>query len=196
MPVAMHANPRKTASVKPLGQFDVSALRADVLAIPEETWNLEDASKPNRFETLDRTRHIVFRFIKDLNDWRTDYERPLWAAWRERLEPLMARAVAPYGYARGVFPRVMLARMAPGGIIQPHRDNMPSALWPHKIHVPLVTNNRVGFYIEPKTWHFPEGQAVEVNNLGVHAVRNDGETDRIHLIFEYYDADQPSWLAP
>ena len=191
----MHANPRKTSSVKPLGQFDVSALRAEVLAIPEDTWNLEDASKPNRFETLDRTRHIVFRFIKDLGDWRTDYERPLWAGWRARLEPLMARVVAPYGYARGAFPRVMLARMAPGGIIQPHRDNMPSALWPHKIHVPLVTNKRVGFYIEPRTWHFPEGQAVEVNNLGVHAVRNDGDTDRIHLIFEYYDADQPSWLA-
>ena len=27
------------------------------------------------------------------------------------------------------------------------------------------------------------------------SVRNDGETDRIQLIFEYYDADQPSWLA-
>jgi hypothetical protein len=29
-------------------------------------------------------------------------------------------------------------------------------------------------------------------------VRNDGDTDRIHLIFEYYDADQPdpSWLEP
>jgi hypothetical protein len=29
-------------------------------------------------------------------------------------------------------------------------------------------------------------------------VRNPGKTDRIHLIFEYYDADQPDppWLEP
>ena len=46
--------------------------------------------------------------------------------------------------------------------------------------------------------HFPPGQAVEVDNLGPHWVRNEGDTDRIHLIFEYYDADQPDpdWLAP
>jgi hypothetical protein len=38
---------------------------------------------------------------------------------------------------------------------------------------------------------------VEVNNMGLHAVENRGATDRIHLIFEYYDLDQPEpqWLA-
>jgi aspartyl/asparaginyl beta-hydroxylase (cupin superfamily) len=34
-----------------------------------------------------------------------------------------------------------------------------------------------------------------VNNLDVHAVKNEGDSDRIHLIFEYYDPDQPSWLS-
>ena len=189
----MHANPRKTKSVKQLGEIDISSIRADILAIPEEIWDLENASKPNRFETLDRTRHIVFRFIKDLSDWRQSYDRPLWASWRARLEPILREAVAPYAYARGEFPRVMLARMAPGGIIHPHTDNMPSATWPHKIHVPILTNEQVRFFIEPNTFHFKEGQAVEVNNLGVHAVKNDGASDRIHLIFEYYDPDQPSW---
>jgi hypothetical protein len=189
----MHANPRKTKSVKQLGEVDISSIRADILAIPEEIWDLENASKPNRFETLDRTRHIVFRFISDLSDWRRSYDRPLWTDWRARLEPILHQAVAPYGYPRGEFPRVMLARMAPGGIIHPHTDNMPSATWPHKIHVPIMTNEQVRFFIEPQTFHFKEGQAVEVNNLGVHAVKNDGATDRIHLIFEYYDPEQPSW---
>ena len=190
----MYRNPRKTKAALPLGPVEIGALREAVLQIPEELWNLEDSLKPNRFETLDRTRHIVFRFVKDLKDWRTDYERPLWAEWKSLLQPVLDAAVKPYGYARGVFPRVMLARMAPGGIIQPHRDNMPAALWPHKIHVPLVTNDKVGFYIEPNTYHFPVGEAVEVNNLDVHAVKNEGDSDRIHLIFEYYDPDQPSWL--
>ena len=192
------ANPRKTTSVRHLGKVDISALLAAVQAIPEALWDAEDAGKPNKFEALDKTRHIVFRFVDSTRDWRGSHDRPLWAEWRALLEPVMAQAVGDYGYARGVFPRVMLARMAPGGVIQPHIDANPAAKWPHKIHVPLLTNDKVGFRIGDAIHHFPVGGAVEVNNLGPHAVRNDGETDRIHLIFEYYDADQPEpdWLAP
>jgi len=190
----MYANPRKTTSVRFLGQIELGSLREELLSIPEELWDLEDSLKPNRFETLDKTRHIVFRFIKDLNDWRQAYDRPIWNAWREKITPIIEQAVKPYGYAKGSFPRIMLARMAPGGIIHAHRDNMPSATWPHKIHIPILTNEKVGFYVEPTTYHFKVGQAVEVNNLGPHAVRNNGDTDRIHLIFEYYDTEQPSWL--
>ena len=110
----------------------------------------------------------------------------------------MAQAVRDYGYARGVFPRVMLARMAPGGAIQLHIDANPAAKWPHKIHVPILTNPKVAFLSGGSVHHFAEGEAVEVNNLGPHAVHNEGDSDRIHLIFEYYDAEQPEpdWLAP
>lgn len=192
------ANPRKTRSVRHLGEVDIRALLEAVQAIPKAMWDAENAGKPNKFEALDNTRHIVFRFVDSTRDWRGSHDRPLWAEWRALLEPVMAQAVCDYGYARGVFPRVMLARMAPGGVIQPHIDANPAAKWPHKIHVPLLTNDKVGFRIGDTIHHFPVGGAVEVNNLGPHAVRNDGETDRIHLIFEYYDADQPDpeWLAP
>ena len=93
--------------------------------------------------------------------------------------------------------RQILARMAPGGEIKPHRDANPAAKWPHKIHVPLLTNDKVTFYIEGTGYHMPEGEAAEVNNMGVHAVKNDGDTDRIHLIFEYFDPGQPApdWLS-
>lgn len=192
------ANPRKTASVRSLGRVDIGALREAVLAIPEHVWDAENAGKPNKFEALDKTRHIVFRFVDSTRDWRASHDRPAWAQWRGLIEPVLQQAARPYGYARGAFPRVMLARMAPGGIIQPHVDANPAAKWPHKIHVPLLTNDRVVFVVGTQGYHFPEGEAVEVNNLGPHAVRNGGTTDRIHLIFEYYDLDQPDpeWLAP
>jgi hypothetical protein len=192
----LYANPRKTASIRRLGPVDIFALREAVLATPEEVWDAENASKPNRFEALESTRHIVFRFVSSVRDWRDSFDRPLWTQWRPLIEPVLAQATAPYGYARGVYPRVMLARMAPGGVIQPHRDANPAAKWPHKIHVPLLTNDRVTFTIEGRGYHLPEGEAVEVNNMGVHAVANAGDTDRIHLIFEYYDPDQPepAWL--
>ena len=190
------ANPRKTTAIRPLGPVDIAALRAAVLALPEAVWDAENADKPNRFEALDRTRHIVFRFVDDVRDWRGSHDRPLWPEWRALLEPVLAAATAAYEYPAGAFPRVMLARMAPGGIIKPHRDTNPAAKWPHKVHVPLLTNDRVVFFIEGIGYHFPEGEAIEVNNMGVHAVANDGDTDRIHLIFEYFDPTQPEpeWL--
>jgi hypothetical protein len=192
-----YANPRKTTTIRRLGPVDIAALKAAVLAIPEAVWDAENAGKPNRFEALDRTRHIVFRFVDSVRDWRGSHDRPAWAEWRALIEPVLQRAVAPYAYANGVFPRVMLARMAAGGEIKPHRDANAAAKWPHKIHVPLLTNDRVTFYVDGVGYHLPEGEAAEVNNMGVHAVKNDGDSDRIHLIFEYYDADQPEpeWLA-
>jgi len=194
---AMLPNPRKTTSIRKLGPVDISRLRAAVLALPEAVWDTENEDKPNRFEALDRTRHIVFRFVSNFRDWRQSYDRPLWPEWKPLLEPVLAQATRGYGYQRGIFPRVMLARMAPGGIIKPHRDANPAAKWPHKIHVPLLTNERVTFFIDGVRYHFPEGEAVEVSNMAVHAVENAGDTDRIHLIFEYYDPDQPEpeWLG-
>jgi len=192
----MYVNPRKTTSIRPLGQIDVAALRAAVLALPEAVWDAENSVKPNRFEALDKTRHIVFRFVADFDDWRRSENHRLWEEWAPLLEPAIAQAVQPYGYAQGGFPRIMLARMAPGGVIHPHRDANPSAKWPHKIHIPLTTNDKVTFFVDGVGYHFPVGHAVEVNNMGVHAVANQGDTDRIHMIFEYYDQAQPEpeWI--
>ena len=196
--IALTGNPRKTTGVRPLGPVDIVALQAAVRAIPEAVWDAENADKPNKLEALDATRHIVFRFIDSGRDWRASHDRPAWPEWRALLEPVMAAAVRDYGYARGVFPRVMLARIRPGGVIHPHIDANPAAKWPHKIHVPLSTNPAVVSFFGGEEHHFPVGEAVEVDNLGPHWVRNDGDTDRVHLIFEYYDTDQPEpvWLAP
>ena len=193
---AIAPNPRKTQSVRKLGTVDVAELKSAVLALPEAVWDSENADKPNRFGALDATQHIIFRFVSNIRDWRDSYSRPLWDKWKPLLDPVLAAATADYGYARGEYPRVMLARMAPGGVIHPHRDENPAAKWPHKIHVPLLTNPDVTFFVEGQAYHFTEGEAVEVNNMGLHAVQNRGTSDRTHLIFEYYDLDQPApiWL--
>jgi hypothetical protein len=187
----MYTNPRKTPGVRRMGFVDIAALKAAVLAIPETLWDAENQSKPNRFESLDATRHIVFRFVDNFKDWRKSSDRPLWGEWASVLEPVLRAATTDYGYARGIFPRVMLARMPVGGVILPHRDANPAARWPHKIHVPILTNDQVFFRVDGHAFQIAEGEAVELNNMGVHAVENRGETDRVHLIFEYYDVDQP-----
>jgi hypothetical protein len=197
MDATIQPNPRKTTSIRRLARVDIARLKEAVAALPDAVWDAENASKPNRFGALDATRHIVFRFVTNFRDWRQSYDRPLWHQWMPLLQPVLKAATAPYGYTRGAFPRVMLARMAPGGVIHPHRDENPAAKWPHKIHVPIQTNEGVTFHVDGVGYRLKEGEAVEVNNMGLHAVDNRGTSDRIHLIFEYYDLDQPEpeWLA-
>lgn len=191
-------NPHKTTGVRALGTIDIAALRAAVIAIPEDVWTAQNDAKPNRFDVLDGTRHIVFRFVDGPCDWRRSHDRALWPHWRAVIEPVLRQATAAYGYARGAFPRVMLARMRAGGVIHPHVDANPAARWPHKIHVPVLTNSGVACFFGGRERHLAVGEAVEVDNLGPHWVRNCGDDDRIHLIFEYYDVDQPEpdWLEP
>ncbi len=186
----MKTNPRKATSVKFLGELDVSALANAVSNIPASVWDTENSHKPNKFEALDKTQHIVFRFVKTVQDHKHSYDLPLWAAWADKIMPVMEEATKSYGYKRAIYPRVMLAKMDPGGVIHPHVDAGPAAGFPHKIHVPLQTNPQVQFFVEPNYYHFEVGKAYEVNNRVTHAVKNEGETSRIHLIFEYYDLDQ------
>ena len=74
----IYANPRKTSTIHRLGPLDIAALKTAVLAIPEDVWDAENADKPNRFEALDRTRHIVFRFVDSTRDWHGSPDRAQW----------------------------------------------------------------------------------------------------------------------
>ena len=75
-----------------------------------------------------------------------------------------------------------------GGEISVHTDSEAS-FYIHKIHVPLITNDKTMFRVGQKEEHLPVGEIVEVNNKRSHGVRNDGGEDRIHLIFECFNAD-------
>ena len=162
--------------------------------IPEALWDAENANKPNRFGALDATRHIVFRFVSNFRDWRNSYERPLWESG-SRCSSRCCAATAAYGYSRGAFPRVMLARMAPAASSTrtATRTRPPNGRTRSN---PAANERPVTFFVDGAAYHLAEGEAVEVNNMGVHAVENRGTTDRVHLIFEYYDIEQPepAWL--
>jgi hypothetical protein len=179
-------NPNKTKSMRELGPIDISAVREDILAIPPSVWTENDAAKPNKFVEFKQTEHIVFKFVDSFKDYTKSNTMPIWEEWKDRLLPLLEKAVEPYGYEQGVFSRIMLAKLAPKGAIDAHKDGKKAAIFPHKIHIPIQTNPGVKFFINPKNYYFEEGHAYEVNNRKVHFVENEGDEARIHLIFEYW----------
>ena len=179
----------KPALLRELGPVDTSELAALVARTSDAVWNLEDSRKENRFKVLRDTRHIVFRFIEGNRDPRRFYSNPIWDVWQRFLMPVMDAAVRPYQFRQPVFPKVMLARLAAGGVVDPHTDGQGSNLYTHKVHVPIQTNDRAWIDVGDQRFHLSPGLAYELNNLAPHGAENGGAIDRIHLILEVYDPE-------
>lgn len=185
----------KPRTFRELGPVDCDRLARLVARISPGTWTREDAIKENRFEVFHHTRHIVFRFTAGNRNPEEWYANPAWDAWQAELLPIMHAAIASYGFRQPVFPKAMLARLEAGAVIDPHVDGAGSNLRTHKIHVPLITNPHALFTCGEETRHLPAGHACEVNNVGPHGASNLGPDDRIHFIFEVYEADHAAHAA-
>lgn len=177
----------KPQFIRELGLVDVSDIKQLVARTSERVWNLEDERKENKFECFHHTRHIIFRFIEGNRDHRCFYSNPSWSVWQHHLLPVMEQVIKPYGFEFPIYPKVMLARLAAGAVIDRHSDGTGSHEFTHKIHIPIQTNDQARIIIGDHPFHLIEGHAYEVNNLSPHSVENRGTTDRIHLIFEVYD---------
>jgi len=183
-------NSNKTESVRPLGSVDISSIKDEVSSFSESFWDEQEALSPNYNKgagALHEVKHIVFKFSEKRNPNIPPryFELPIWEEWKERLLPIMDEAVIVFGYKKVFYPRVMLALLAPGTSIQAHTDGGFQRSRPHKIHLPIVTNDQCFFTLMPdEQYHFKEAFAYEINNCRMHRAVNRGKTDRIHLLFE------------
>lgn len=170
-----------------LGAVDVSGIAAALEPLGERFWDLEDERKENAFSVFHHTRHLILRFMADAQDPRSWYARPLWPMLRSVVEPVLVRAVEPYGFDAPVFPKVMFARLAAHAVVDRHEDAAHGNFITHKIHVPIVSHPGTLFEIDGRLLHLEVGRAYEVNNVKPHGVVNPTDTERVHLIFEVYD---------
>lgn len=86
-----------------------------------------------------------------------------------------------------------ILRLAPGAVIREHRDD--DLLWSHgvaRIHVPLITHERVEFYVDQQRVVMTEGECWYLDLSRPHRVQNCGLTERIHLVL---DCAVNDWLV-
>lgn len=200
-------NPQKTKTVRELGLIDISSIKDDIVNLSQEYWDMYDRIKPNKFGEFSTTQHIVFKFVTDYNQAFPDLvEYSVWDEWKDKLEPVMKAATEPYGYTENSFGKIMLAKLKRGGKINMHTDcdldSCVEPIYPHKIHIPITTNPDTKFFVGNQSYELEVGKAYEVNNIAIHGAANEGDCDRIHLIFTYYDrklnvikADNPELIS-
>ena len=168
-----------------LGLVDCAALLTAVQDLGESAW-MAQAYRQASYNVHRSTQSIVLCFI-DLHRWpRVDVAREVGWEWLgECAVPVMEEIIARCYPPGGVVIRAMAVRLPSGARITPHVDEHESLRISHRIHLPLVTNPRVRFFIDGVPHRFESGRAVEVNNQLSHSVMNDGASDRIHFIFDY-----------
>ena len=80
---------------------------------------------------------------------------------------------------------VRLMTLAAGGRILPHTD--PGGGFEDgmaRLHIPIMTDPRVVFHIDGESIHFSAGHTWYMNANCTHAVDNDSEIERVHLVID------------
>lgn len=177
-----------------LGKLDVSAIRAKVEAYSEDIWS-EDTSRQKIFDAHTDTQTIKLLFDPDYR--HTDpTEHPALKEYAALLEPLQAHIVSYYGKSMrqkkviarngpGYFIRIVLLRLNPHSHISEHVDDGYSLIRCHRIHVPIITSDDCVFRVGESSKYMRTGEMWEINNRHIHAVANDGDDARVHLVFDF-----------
>lgn len=87
---------------------------------------------------------------------------------------------------------VRLMRLGPGSTIKEHSDfDLSFEQGAARIHIPVVTNERVEFLLNGRPLNMDVGSAWYLRLSDPHSVTNHGDTDRVHLVI---DCLADSWL--
>ncbi|MCZ6723790.1 MAG: aspartyl/asparaginyl beta-hydroxylase domain-containing protein [Gammaproteobacteria bacterium] len=161
--------------------FDVDPIRNIIAQIPLPEW--EHSGRENVYEAHRETQALQLIYDSDFRHFNPTYHE-LYSQFEEALKPLID-FIADYFQHNGFVARLIFAKLRAGGKIAPHTDGLYSLLKCHRIHIPIITNDKVIFMIggEEKVLH--TGEMWEINNATVHAVDNQSEEDRIHLIIDW-----------
>lgn len=177
-----------------IGDVDIARLAKLVEDFSEQDWDAA-SYRQQRYEVHRDTRTIGLVFDEDFRHSHPT-RLPALQKFEEPLRPTLGliadfyegseqgqRLVREFGY--GYFVRATLVRLRAGGSINPHTDNNFSLVHSHRVHVPLVSNEKVLFTVGKESRVLLSGEVVEINNRRMHSVANDGATDRVHLILDF-----------
>jgi len=97
-------------------------------------------------------------------------------------EALLRDALATIGATELGY--VMVVKLKAGGEVTPHIDEGPYSDHFTRFHLVLSTNDRCKFSVWPELCRMKAGELWQFDHKSLHAFINNGDTDRIHIIFD------------
>jgi quercetin dioxygenase-like cupin family protein len=177
-----------------IGNLDITELKNLVLSLTEEQWS-SFSLRQNRYEVHQHTQTIGLVYDPDFRHSHPT-RLPTLQMFEAAIHPALCMAADHFEetdtgqrlikeHGLGYFIRASLVRLRAGCSIAEHQDKNFSLAHSHRVHLPIITNDRVRFTVGKETINMREGQLFEINNRRLHSVHNDGTEDRVHLILDF-----------
>lgn len=178
---------KTTSSLKLPFLFDINKLLYDYSLVVNQHWiphfntsGYEGEWKAIPLYTSNGDASNIFAFQNDNN---TILETPIMSNCKYFKE-VISSFKCPILSAR-------LLRLGVGAEIKPHRDYELGYEDGHfRLHIPIVTNNKVQFILNDEQLKMLPGECWYTNVNYIHSVTNKGNEDRIHLVI---DAERNEW---
>ncbi len=146
-------------------------------------------------ERKGRDGRAMLPLFRETNSECDVYTFPDWVIWQAHIMDIVTATVAAISpIPRGVLTRALFVRLAPGGVVEPHRDEQKLAAKTHRIHVCISDTPGCIYTIGDTKFSMTPGVVYDFNNSWTHGVRNDDERSRINLMLEYLP--NPEWVHP
>ena len=159
---------------------DIEPLREKVSCLSEHDWSKSD--RHTQFDIHKETQSV--QLLAD--DMSHTYPVPtdFYDDFADLINPILQQLSAHFG-DNGTFIRVLLARLKGKSEIKPHVDKGYSLINCNRLHIPLISNVDVTFFVGGESRKMGEGEIWEINNANVHAVTNKSDLARVHLIVDW-----------
>lgn len=151
-----------------------------VNGLSEDNWNSWDVRQKN-FNVHKNTKTYPLKWSEESNEntykiFSRDKESSINRILHSEVSKLEK-------FYEGTCINILFVKLLPYTDIVSHTDkNM--LLNVHRIHLPIITNKNVDFYINYKKYNLKQGIFYELNNSLPHWVENNSSFDRVHLILD------------
>lgn len=165
-------------------QFDLERMREELKTLEGTNWlSHYDAALADGWTTIPLVTHdgsANDENSQKIGEWG-QYRQTTYVENLPYFREILNAFQCPHG-------RVRIMKLMPGTIIREHRDTFEEvsdyAFGQVRLHIPIVTNEKVIFTVGGKNYHLKEGHLYYVNFSKKHYVRNDGDVARTHLVLE------------
>lgn len=167
-------------------KIDCGRLLADLSNMEEALWTLQNRYKSDITHWDGISLYSVSGKIDDL---RCADRLPVYPTAAAERCPYICNELLPQFGAPWL--RVVFYRLKAGTVLGEHRDIGENRLTAGlvRIHIPIVTDEKVLMYVGGKSYYFPVGTAWYFDATAKHRVENNSNRDRIHLVVDLKTCD-------
>ncbi len=169
-----------------VGNFDVDKIKEKIIENGQDPWR-ENSVRQKIYDVHKDTQTIPLLWdLKSLQHNTIGEKTEYYDLYDVESYFYDIKKVLEQFYGEGRIVRIILTKLKKRKKIYPHTDDTISLSLCNRIHIPIITNENVVFLVGGESKVMLEGEMWEINNLKEHSVSNDGKSDRVHLIIDYY----------